>query len=768
MLNNLTKNIIENGGSVHNLLIDSELTQGQGLCNPSICKINNEILVNIRNVGYTLYHSENQQKFPSAWGPLSYLHREDDMHLRTTNFLCKLNSKTFEIIETNKVDTSLLDVDPLWDFVGLEDARITNWDDNLYLIGVRRDTTTNGEGRMEYSEIFNNREIKRTRIEPPISPSYCEKNWMPIMDMPHHFVKWTNPTEIVEANLNTKTSVRKHIVIPPHFFPRDLRGGSQVIPYKGYHIALTHEVELYNNDVGMKDGQYYHRFIVWDKDWNIVKFSEDFKFFSSNIEFACGIMEHEGDLLVTLGLQDSSAYLIRIPLNFFDKLVGIEEHKLYGLPTVNYISFEDDNERRINLENELMSHNLNFIPHISTKEDDINSVINGHRINELDKRGLYCLMSHLRAIKKWYNQSNEEYGLFIEDDVSFETVKYWKFNWEEFFYSIDENWDALQLVVINENNNDTIFNIQPRRWYDWSVTSYVITRKYAKYLIDRFYKFDEFTIYLNNDILIPIVENVIFNEGKVLSFPLFIENPSTITTTYFRNNEDVDVNDREYNQKYHNLSSEFVLNWWKNNNISFKKPKKPYNELLYLNIFNPYNELTNFNMGEYFLKKGQLSSSLSYFLRTAEYSELKNITYESLLKIGIILGRMGNRPHSEKTAYLTTISFDPSRPEGYSYLCLYNEYHKNWFDVYSYAKIGEMLINNKKETLTDVNYPGDFIFKFEQAVSLWYIGRTKESQNLFLELYNDNISIPNYYKEIIKNNLLFLGYSFESNSFVKK
>ena len=53
----------------------------------------------------------------------------------------------------NKIDTTKLDKEPLWDFVGLEDSRIFRWEGDLYISGVRRDTTENGQGRMELSKI---------------------------------------------------------------------------------------------------------------------------------------------------------------------------------------------------------------------------------------------------------------------------------------------------------------------------------------------------------------------------------------------------------------------------------------------------------------------------------------------------------------------------------------------------------------------------------------------------------------------------------------
>ena len=276
MNNNICKIALINGGEISPLIISKELTEGTGLTNPSILRVDGKLMLNIRHVQYALYHSEKNQKFQSPYGSLVYLNPEDDITLTTRNFLCELNPITLEISNVNEVDTSEMDKKPLWEFVGLEDARLVNWDNKTILTGVRRDTTTNGEGRMELSEIVDFKEVSRSRIEPP-KDSYCEKNWMPILDMPNHYVKWANPTEIVKVDPIKKTSETVKLVKQKVDFKRDLRGGSQVVKYKDYWVALTHEVDLWNDERGAKDAQYYHRFIVWDKDWNIVKYSDEFK-----------------------------------------------------------------------------------------------------------------------------------------------------------------------------------------------------------------------------------------------------------------------------------------------------------------------------------------------------------------------------------------------------------------------------------------------------------------------------------------------------------
>ena len=236
MLNNISQIAINNGGSLTPLIIPSELTDGTGLCNVSLFMDGEELIANIRHVHYTLYHSEGDQKYQTVWeGPLSYYHREDSRVLKTNNFYCILDNDDLSIKKYKLIDTSKLDVEPLWDFIGLEDARLVKWDDKYYLCGVRRDTTTNGQGRMELSEIEINdnfvKEINRNRIEVPDKESYCEKNWMPILDQPYHFVKWTNPTEVIRVNLNDNISEGVYLHDNQQELPYEIRGGTPLIPW---------------------------------------------------------------------------------------------------------------------------------------------------------------------------------------------------------------------------------------------------------------------------------------------------------------------------------------------------------------------------------------------------------------------------------------------------------------------------------------------------------------------------------------------------------
>jgi len=331
---NLAKEIIKEGGDIIPIMIPSNETNGLGIMNPSILVEGDEILVNLRNVGYTFFHADYDQKYHSRWGPLTYMHPEDDLNLRTTNFLCKLNTESLEVEAYAEIDTSKLDIPPVWEFIGLEDARLARWGNKLYGIGVRRDVKPNGEGRMEFQEIEYNldpenhensyaKEIKRNRIQPPIDKdSYCEKNWMPILEKPFHFVKWSHPTEIVKANLKDNTSTQTHISETSIRLGRDLRGGSQILRWNDRWFGVTHELDpLSHPELNLKDAYYFSRFVIWDDDWNIIEVSEAFSFMGARIEFTTGLAEWKEFFLMTFGYADAAAYTAKVPKKLIEKML---------------------------------------------------------------------------------------------------------------------------------------------------------------------------------------------------------------------------------------------------------------------------------------------------------------------------------------------------------------------------------------------------------------------------------------------------------------
>jgi hypothetical protein len=319
------KEMLQNGGGIYPLTLPFEKTNGTGIFNPSVYYDENDhkLYVNIRHCQVTLYHAEAGY-FESYWGPLHYGHPENDMTLTTTNYFGELDPDTLDYKHINKVDTSLLDVKPIWSFVGLEDCRIVKWSNKIYVSGVRRDTTTNGEGRIELSQLDVSgeiaKEITRNRLQPPGEGSYCEKNWMPIVDKEFEYVKWCNPTEVVKADLSTNKTVQQYLGTY-FWYPRDFRGGSQVIRLNDkYRFCCVHTVNLFKSEQGRKNATYRHCFIVWDNDWNLVKHTQEFSFLGAKIEFCAGMTKYKDNFMITFGLQDNASYLLTVPEKIMERI----------------------------------------------------------------------------------------------------------------------------------------------------------------------------------------------------------------------------------------------------------------------------------------------------------------------------------------------------------------------------------------------------------------------------------------------------------------
>ena len=325
---------LKRGGSLHPILLPkSVLGNEAGIMNPSIFEKDGKLHLNVRHVNYILYHSEGK-KFPHQWGPLVYIHPENDVTLRTHNVMCELDSN-LNLVNAQRVNMALDTGKPTWNFIGLEDARLFNWDDKYYLCGVRRDCYDDkGKGRMELCQIdFVDGEWTEISRHPIPAPgddsSYCEKNWMPINDKPFHFVKWCNPIQVVKFNIEEGTT--KEVFVDENErqpFERDFRGGSQVVRInENQQMAFIHETNLLRDPFGRKDGDYSHRVLIWDNDWNLIHASKKFHFLGTyydhvtntdyNIEFVTGMCFHKNDVLISFGFQDNACFVLRVPQQVF-------------------------------------------------------------------------------------------------------------------------------------------------------------------------------------------------------------------------------------------------------------------------------------------------------------------------------------------------------------------------------------------------------------------------------------------------------------------
>lgn len=176
-------------------------------------------------------------------------------------------------------------------------------------------------------------------------------------------------------------------------------------------------------------------------------------------------------------------------------------------------------------------------------------------------------------------------------------------------------------------------------------------------------------------------------------------------------------------------------------------------------IFSPEDPIKNYNLGLVYERLGHTAAALSFFLRAAERTNNKELSYECLLKMGLCFDRQGNRNNSVLACFKQAMMLLPNRPEAY-FLCARNYQRNNLhLDAYTYSVLGLSMADIKAKPLNGyVEYPGEYGLLFQKAVSAWWWGREQESRILFREIadkYYDVLDVPHY--TAVKNNLLNLG-----------
>lgn len=233
--------------------------------------------------------------------------------------------------------------------------------------------------------------------------------------------------------------------------------------------------------------------------------------------------------------------------------------KLQKIPTPNIINLKECPDRKKYTETEFAKLEVSdIIFHIYERynENSIEIVGDPHLLEQCTKG---VTSSHLLTIKKWYESTDEEYGLFFEDDVDFQTVEHWNFTLSEFIEGVQDDWGALHLCNVFEYPYETGVEYPPmmirrRRLWDHGLQCYALKREYAKKIID--YYFENERIHYKMPLGAPpsFENNVMHGFGKVYSFPLFNQNVSD-----FRSK-----NIYYYNQQADSAiySYEFLKDWW--------------------------------------------------------------------------------------------------------------------------------------------------------------------------------------------------------------
>ena len=231
--------------------------------------------------------------------------------------------------------------------------------------------------------------------------------------------------------------------------------------------------------------------------------------------------------------------------------------KLQGIPHIYWLNLDADVERREYMESQFRYWEIEKHTRIvgyDGREDDVSPHLKGPIPHNVTQNELGCCMTHLKAIKEFYNNSDDEYCIIAEDDVNLDIARYWNFTWQEFFAEVPYDWDCIQMTTIT--TGDIHVRLHLKFINDFSAAFYLISRHHAAKVLKHHVRGDKYK--LDNGVKPRAVsEDTILETGKTYSIPLFLYNmgfPSSIH--------------QEHLTIFHKGPHDALLNFWQNSGAS--------------------------------------------------------------------------------------------------------------------------------------------------------------------------------------------------------
>lgn len=272
------------------------IAPGWSLFNPSIAaNPAGEMRAIVRSANYTIARSGH------------YIIDEPDGIIRTQNYFVDPETNEFALIDDSLVAKDRAD----YLVQGLEDCRLF-WHDGTWMFSATvRDRHPDGIAQMVVCWLDGH---VITKFELLSDRTQHEKNWMPITAA--YRPMWLYQCYPTMCRWDDGDGIWS----PAPWIAKHFRGGTQVIPVDGRYLALVHESVTF--DV-IPHKVYTHRWVEFSPHFHITRVSPPFTFQGRGIEFAAGLVRQEDDLIVSYGVNDAAAWLLRMPIT--DVLATLED-----------------------------------------------------------------------------------------------------------------------------------------------------------------------------------------------------------------------------------------------------------------------------------------------------------------------------------------------------------------------------------------------------------------------------------------------------------
>ena len=256
---------------------------------PSIISFDNNYIMNIRYVNYNIQDNGNYD-----W--------VDNIISINKKYILSENFNILEEFEPNFNYSNRK-------YEGIEDIKLLKSKDEIIFCGTCY--KENSHIGMAIGNYSNDKITYNELIKEP--EQYCEKNWSFLPCGKKMVYKWF-PLQIGFINNNKLEIIQENNM--PNIF-QEVRGSTNSSLYKDEIWFIVHLVHKYANEPRI----YYHMFIKFDINMNLLAFTCPFKFSKEPIEFTCGLIIEEERIIVSHSIWDRESYIKIYNKKYIEKLL---------------------------------------------------------------------------------------------------------------------------------------------------------------------------------------------------------------------------------------------------------------------------------------------------------------------------------------------------------------------------------------------------------------------------------------------------------------
>lgn len=306
IMNILSSFILKNGGQIKMVDLPSlPETTNRGVCNPSIIKHGDKVLLSMRSVDYAYITYAYNTLSDNKVFCYPYFTNKAPVHFHSRNIISELNPSTLTV---SNYHPFLTQTTGTFRYNGYEDIRLNSCEDKLYASStyiIADDRTVIRVAELD-DETYDIKSYNDYFV------NAVEKNWMPVMGDYTKYI-YAAPDNLIRVENGKGEWIKQG---GDHY-----RGSSQVVPYGEGYICLVHSTDYVAQINGMTLYQYKHKLLYYNSQFKLVKESDWFTFLGYAIEFTCGLYVEGDEVYLPFSIYDSCTFILKFNISLIDKML---------------------------------------------------------------------------------------------------------------------------------------------------------------------------------------------------------------------------------------------------------------------------------------------------------------------------------------------------------------------------------------------------------------------------------------------------------------